>query len=449
LTVAYDLSMAPRQHKQRPQRAARPKNSGRYAAALNLAQRALSPDPVQSLPAIFVKTPSWHPLFYRKRIEKADDSARPGDLVAVYHTDHELLGYGIYNPRSEIALRMLRHGPELPDDQFWQQRLEQAVRLRRELLKLDEVTDAYRVIHAEADGLSGLVIDKLGDTLVAEAFGLGMFQRAEAILERLSPLCGTRHTLIQPGPMVLAQEGFSCEPIASPELPPQVTITEFGTRFRVPFEGGHKTGFFCDQRDNRRQLATFCEGRSVLDLCCYTGGFAIQAKRLGKAAEVTGVDLDEAPLQLARENANLNQVRVKFAQADAFAYMRDMLQNGRTYDVVVLDPPKLIRSRAEIEEGTRKHFDLNRLAMQLVSPGGLLLSCTCAGLLPQSEFLRLLYAAARQAGPPMSPATPDAPPRRAPRTMQVLAKTGAAPDHPIAANCPETEYLNAVWMRFE
>ena len=159
---------------------------------------------------------------------------------------------------------------------------------------------------------------------------------------RLQPLCGTRHTLIQPGPHVLAQEAFPAEPQASADLPSSVVIQEFGTRFRVHFEQGHKTGFFCDQRDNRRQLASYCAGRTVLDLCCYTGGFAIQAKRLGQAAEVIGVDLDEQPLRLARQNATLNQVQVKFVQADVFPFMREMLRGGRQFDVVVLDPPKLV-----------------------------------------------------------------------------------------------------------
>lgn len=426
----------------RPQR--QPAFAARTTSSPTLSPRPLSPDPAQPLPAVFLKTPTWRPIVYRKRVAKVDASARAGDLVAVYHGDQELLGYGLYNSRSEIAVRMVRLGTELPDEPFWQERLAQAVRLRRELLRLDDVTDAYRVIHAEADGFSGLVVDKLGDTLSAEAFSLGMFQRGGEILSRLAAQLGTRHTLLQTGPQVLAQEGFAADPIASDELPPRVTIEEFGTRFRVHFEGGHKTGFFCDQRDNRRQLATFCDARSVLDLCCYTGGFAVQAKRLGKAADVTGVDLDEAPLQLARENANLNQVRVNFVQADAFAYMRDMLRGGRQYDVVVLDPPKLITSRAEIEEGTRKHLDLNRLAMQLVRPGGILLSCTCAGLLPEAEFVSLLYTAAFQAAPRLAPGDP---PRTSPgRTLQVLAKTGAAADHPVAANCPETEYLKAVWM---
>jgi len=124
-----------------------------------------------------------------------------------------------------------------------------------------------------------------------------------------------------------------------------------------------------------------------------------------------------------------------------------MLAGGRQFDVVVLDPPKLIRSRAELEEGTRKHFDLNRLAMRLVAPGGIMLTCTCAGLLTSEEFLRMIYAGARQAGPEISPATADRPAWHAPRHVQILAKTGAAPDHPIATNCPETEYLQAVWLR--
>jgi 23S rRNA (cytosine1962-C5)-methyltransferase len=274
-----------------------------------------------------------------------------------------------------------------------------------------------------------------------------MYQRAEAIVGELAALVGTKHWMVRSGPASLAQEGFEGPEFSSPDVPARVTIQEFGTRFRVDFSEGHKTGFFCDQRDNRRMLAGFCKDKTVLDLCCYTGGFAVQAKKLGGAGDCIGVDLDEGPLALARENANLNQVRVRFVQADAFAYMRDMLAGGRKFDVVVLDPPKLIRSRAELDQGTRKHLDLNRLAMRLVAPGGLMLSCTCAGLLPQAEFLRLIYAAARQAGEEVSPATDDRYARHAPRHVQILAKTGAAADHPIATNCPETEYLQAVWMR--
>jgi len=409
-------------------------------------QRPLVVDPSDALPKVYVKSPTGHPYLYRKRVARFDASARPGDLVAVCIDRRTMLGYGIFNPRAEILVRMVRWGPEPPDDTFWNTQLVQAVALRRDLLKLDSVTDAYRVIHSEGDGISGIVVDRFGDVLSAEAFSLGMFARAGDLLSRLNVLCGTRSWIVRPGPAVLIQEGFQAEAFQAPDAPESVTIQEFGTRFKVRFDGGHKTGFFCDQRDNRKKLAQYCEGKSVLDLCCYTGGFAVQAKVLGRAADVTGIDLDEEPLQLARENVNRNQVRVNFVQADVFAYMRDMLRNGRQYDVVVLDPPKLIRTRDEFEEGRRKHFDLNRLAMQLVRPGGLLLSCTCSGLLGGSEFVDLLHSASRQAGELLeSPAGTK--PRHAARTMQVIETTGAAPDHPVASNCPEGEYLRAVWMR--
>jgi len=409
-------------------------------------QRSLAIDASGPIPAVFVQAATWHPLIFRKRINRCD-GAMPGDLVAVYGPDNTIFGYGLYNPRSELAVRMLFYGADLPNEACWQQKFEAARSLRHDLLRINETTDAYRLIHAEADGLSGLVVDRYGDVLSAEVFSLGMYQRAQAILEQLAPLCGTQHTLVRSSPQFLSQEGCEPLPLSSPNLPEQVTIQEFGTRFRVRFAGGHKTGFFCDQRENRKRLADFCKGRTVLDLCCYTGGFSIQAKKLGGASEVTGVDLDEEPLRVARENANLNQVRVRFVQADAFLYIREMLQQGRQYDVVVLDPPKLIRNREELQEGTKKHFDLNRLAMRLVRPGGLFLSCSCSGLLQESEFLRMLAAASYQAGPLLEPTTAGRPERHAARPMQIIARTGAAADHPVAAGVPESEYLKAVWMR--
>jgi 23S rRNA (cytosine1962-C5)-methyltransferase len=241
------------------------------------------------------------------------------------------------------------------------------------------------------------------------------------------------------------QEGFLADPVRSPDLPDEVVVNEFGTRFGIRFEGAHKTGFFCDQRDNRRRLAEFCAGRSVLDLCCHTGGFAIQAGRLGKAAAVTAVDLDEKAIAIARDNARLNQQKVNFVHGDAFGYMRDMIANGRTFDVVVLDPPKLIRNRRELEEGTRTHLDLNRLALQLVADGGLFLSCTCSGLLSEADFIGLLQTAARQVG--SAAEGKGGASRGKGYSVQIIARTGAAPDHPVAADCPETEYLKAVWMR--
>jgi 23S rRNA (cytosine1962-C5)-methyltransferase len=412
-----------------------------------LEQRSLTQNASQPLPEVHLRSVTFHPFLFRKMIDRVEGDARPGDLVAVYDRRGDLFGHGLYNARSEIVVRMLSHDKAAPGEAFWQARLEQAIGLRRDLLRLDHVTDAYRVVHAEADGLTGLVVDRLGDVLSAEVFSLGMFQRSVQILERLAKLSGARHWVVQVPDSVHGQEGFLSDPLQSDGMPNQEIVTEHGTRFRVRFEGAHKTGFFCDQRENRRQLASYCESRSVLDLCCYTGGFALQAKRLGRAADVTAVDLDEHAIELARENANLNQQRIHCVHADAFTYMRDMIAGGRRYDVVVLDPPKLIRSRRELEEGRRKHFDLNRLAMQLVAPGGLLLTCSCSGLLPEMEFLDLVHAAARRAMPESAPTDPVDASDVTGRRIQLLGRTGAAPDHPVAPNCPETEYLKAVWLR--
>jgi len=170
----------------------------------------------------------------------------------------------------------------------------------------------------------------------------------------------------------------------------------------------------------------------MLDLCCYTGGFGLSALKSGGARDVTGVDLDERAIQLARSNAKLNGVKARYVHADAFAYIRDMDRNERSFDFVVLDPPKLILSRAEAEIGRRKYYDLNRLAMRLVAPGGWLLTCTCSGLMSSTEF-RSTVAAAIPGD----------------RTARILFATGAGPDHPIAPHFPQSEYLQALWLRFD
>ena len=410
-----------------------------------LKQRSLELIAGTPLPAVTLSSVRRHPHIFRKLVGDVEPGARAGDLVVVRTPQGELFGHALFNPRAEIALRMLNFDARRPGAEFWEDRLLRAVQLRRDMLHLDQSTDAYRVIHAEADGLSGLVADRYADVLSAEVYSLAMYQRSQALLDRLSALLGTSQTLIQVPAQTHGQEGFLAEPVRSAHLPDEVIVSEFGTRFRIRFDGRHKTGFFCDQRDNRRRLAEFCAGRSVLDLCCYTGGFSLQAARLGKAREVTAVDLDEKAIAIARDNARNNQQKIDFVHADAFGYMRDMIANGRTFDVVVLDPPKLIRNRREIEEGTRAHLDLNRLAVQLVADGGIFLSCSCSGLLSESEFLQLLRTAAHQAGKPATSAKNSV--GKFNYALQILNRTGAAPDHPISADCPETEYLKGVWMR--
>ena len=433
--VYYDASMNRKPHPDSTSR--RYETPRRKTAAIPrefLEQRPLCPEESDRLPRVEVRLGGalWHPFVFRKQLGEISRQALPGDLVELCGSSGETVGYGLFNPEAEIAVRVLRSGQRRADEAWWSDRLAQAVSLRKETLRLDEVTQAYRVIHAEADGLPGLVVDRFGDVLVAECFSLGMYQRAEAILDQLQVLLGTKHGVVRAAPMSQEHEGFQADAYGSADCPIRTTIVEYGTKFRVSFAGGHKTGFYCDQRENRERLSKFCAGKSVLDLCCYTGGFALQARQLGKASEVTGVELDEETVALARDNANLNQAKINFVQAEVFGYMRDMLRNRRKFDVVVLDPPKLIRSRTEIEEGRHKYFDLNRLAMQLVNPGGILLTCSCSGLLDMEEFTRIAVAAPEVG-----------------RRGQILAKGGAASDHPISTNCPESEYLKTIWMRLE
>eukprot|EP00825_Cyclidium_porcatum_P013887 TRINITY_DN17368_c0_g1_i1.p2 TRINITY_DN17368_c0_g1~~TRINITY_DN17368_c0_g1_i1.p2 ORF type:complete len:445 (-),score=35.36 TRINITY_DN17368_c0_g1_i1:268-1602(-) len=213
--------------------------------------------------------------------------------------------------------------------------------------------------------------------------------------------------------------------------PPRVRIRENGVRFEVDFSEGHKTGFFCDQRDNRRQLARMSKDRRVLDLCCYTGGFAVSAAVAG-ASDVTGVDLDETAVAQARRNGNLNQQpRIHWVHADAFTYAHQMRQNGESWDVVIADPPKLILSREEEADGWRKYEDLNSLAIGLVAPGGLLVTCSCSGLVSLQDFEQLVLRSAH----------------RMSRRLQLIDGSGAGPDHPVLSTCLDGRYLKVIWAR--
>jgi 23S rRNA (cytosine1962-C5)-methyltransferase len=398
-------------------------------AAEHCAQRPLEQSPDAALPELVVRSPSWHAHLFKKRLG-AFPTCRHGDLVRLVTGDGQPLGVGYFNSRAEIAARILSRVDEPLDSAWWEARLQQAVDLRQLQLKLDDVTSAYRLIHAEADGLPGIVVDRYGDTLVAEAFTLGMFQRSTALMEKLCALVGVPHWLVRPGPNTAAQEGFEGELLQSQQPPKRVVVQEHGVDYEVDLAGGHKTGFFCDQRDNRQRLAAWVRPGKLLDLCCYTGGFALTAAARGVADEVTAVDLDEAAIAVARRNAQRNRVKVRCIHTDAFAFMRDMLRENRRFETVVLDPPKLMDGRDEIEAGRRKYFDFNRLAMQVVAPGGLLVTCSCSGLLSAEEFGKIVCSA-----------TPEG------RRLQILHRSGAGADHPVAGDCPETEYLKALWAR--
>lgn len=381
-------------------------------------------------PWVQLKTFSYHPTLYPAMIRGTSPEVKPGDLVTVYDKDGRAFGAGLWNPKARVPLRVLWHGDRAFGEEDLIGALDRAVDLRLDALKLPESTDAFRVIHSDGDALSGLVVDRFGDVLSVSVHSLGVFQRLAKWVPHLHQRLGTKRAVIEVDERVMRFEGISRKMYPGDTVR-SVKIKENGIRYEVDFAEGHKTGFFCDQRDNRRRLARYTPGKRVLDLCCYSGGFSLSAKVNGGAEDVTGVDLDEAVIEQAKRNANLNQARVTWVHCDAFTWARQMQKNGERWDVVVLDPPKLVFDREDPDGGWKKYEDLNIIAISLVKPGGIFVTCSCSGMVGEEEFERVVIKAAHRWG----------------RRLQFLDRTGAAADHPVMSNCPESLYLKVLWSR--
>ena len=386
-----------------------------------------SPD---AIPTVRLKN-AWkssHPWIFQRLVEKPAQRPKPGSIVDVVGVDGEWIGRGFYNGHSRIAVRVLETDRRVPVDAGWfSRKIAAAVELRRDVLGLDAVSDAWRVVHSEGDGISGLVVDRYADLLVVEFFSAGAFRHREWIFEALrEQFPGCRfHAFADEH--VQKQESFDfrgTEP-AAPAI-----ITEHGVKFRADPAGAHKTGFFADQRENRQWLSQHVEGRRVLDLCCNTGGFAVYSAVRG-ASEVVGVDIDADVIEIAKGNAKLNGVRPRFVQADIFPWLRDASNAGEQFDVVILDPAKMTRDREQVIPALKKYLDMNKLALGVVKPGGLFATFSCTGLVSEEQFLDMLRRAAFYSN----------------RTVQVLKVSGAGPDHPFLAQVQESRYLKAVFCR--
>jgi 23S rRNA (cytosine1962-C5)-methyltransferase len=388
--------------------------------------------PASTLPVIRLKSDRnpGHPWVWSAQLHKPETKLPPGSVVEVVDAKDRFVGRGFWNGHARIALRMLSSDPAEAIDADWiAARIANAVALRRELLQLDAVTDAWRVVHSEGDGLSGLIVDRYADILVIEYFAAGMWRFREAInAALLSHFPGARLYWFAES-HVQRQESFDCR---SGDVPEAMDVHEHGLRFQASPGSGHKTGFFADQRDNRRRFAELTRGRRVLDLCCNAGGFAVHAMAAG-AREAVGVDIDAGILEIARANAVANDVAVTFEQADIFDWVRAAVVRGERYDAVILDPPKLTRDRSKVMDALKKYFAMNRMALDIIPPGGLLLTCSCTGLVGETEFLEMLRRVALNAG----------------REIQVLEVRGAGADHPFRTDVPEGRYLKAVVCRVD
>jgi 23S rRNA (cytosine1962-C5)-methyltransferase len=371
---------------------------------------------------------SEHPWVYGQAIRKPDVKIPNGSIVDLVDSTGRFLARGHYSGRARIGLRVLtRDASELVDEKFFRNRMIQALELRVQQLKVRNQTDSYRLIHSEGDQLSGLVIDVYNDLAAIQYFSHGMFRHRNLLNSLVKEIVGAREIYSFADVRHQKQESFDWR--GGPENL-ATTVRENNVRFHIQFDVHHKTGFYLDQRENRVKLAQMSAGKSVLDLCCFAGGFALAAKVAGNAERVTGIDLDPAAIALANENQKLNAAEVNFIAANIYEYLcRPELE--KSHDIVVLDPAKLTASRDKLDSALSSYTLMNRLAMNTVKLGGVLLSCSCTGLVSEEEFIACIRRAAFQLG----------------RTAQIFEVSGAASDHPFIAAAPESRYLKAVWAR--
>ena len=376
------------------------------------------------------------------------DSASPfvGETVEVADADGEVLGYGSYSPASQIRVRMLSFDPKVvPDAKFIEGLVASAVGRRADFFA-NAYTNAVRLVNAESDGLPGVVADYYAGWVVCQFTSAGAeFWKKEiaAALMKFAPFCrgvGERTDV-----EVRAKEGLSIaidgnrQPstafgVLEGEEPPElIEILEGGVKFLVDVRKGHKTGFYLDQRDARAAVGALTNGMEVLNCFSYTGGFGLFARAAG-AASVTQVDISKEALELARKNEALGHfcgTKMEYAEADVFQFLRKCRDAGRTFDMVILDPPKFASVRSQVMKAARGYKDINLLAMKLLRPNGVLATFSCSGAMTQELFDKVLAEASQDAG----------------RDFQVIARTRQGADHPVALNFPEGFYLKGVILR--
>ena len=377
-----------------------------------------------------------HPWLFSGAIARSDD-VQDGKLVDVVSAGGEWLARGYLNRRSQIAVRLLTWEREQAiDGAFWRGRLERAIAGRAALRAAPDVS-AYRLVNAESDGLPGLVLDRYGEWLVLQALTLGMERHKRELVELLATLDlgGVRGIYERSDDQMREKEGLgSAVGLLWGDEPPElVEISEHGHRFLVDLRAGHKTGFYLDQRENRARLPAYCAGAEVLNAFAYSGAFGVYALG-GGAAHVVNVDTSEGALALAGRHVELNGLasdRVTHENADVFGQLRAYRAAGRQFDLVVLDPPRFARSRGHLKRASRGYKDINWVSLQIIRPGGVLITFSCSGLVSRELFQKIVFGAALDAG----------------RDVHIIAHLSQASDHPIALTFPEAAYLKGLICR--
>ena len=369
-----------------------------------------------------------HPWVFSGGIAAIEGEFAPGDILPVFAAKGNLLGKGFVNPASQIRVRMLTIGGETVDAGLLERRLGQAQALREQFLPPD--TDAYRLVHGEADLLPGLIIDRYGDNWVVQFHALGMARLKPQIVDILKKRFQPNAILDRCETKALTEEGLKpTREVLHGKLPEKVRFRENNLQFYADLLEGQKTGFFLDQRDNRALIGKVASGKRLLNCFSYTGGFSIYAAVNG--ASTTSLDISEPAIALAQENFALNGLDAqthRFITANVFDFLR---QPDQEYDVIVLDPPAFVKSKKHIDKGARGYKDINRLAIKQVADGGLVLTCSCSPFVDWHLFQQIVFSAAQEAG----------------RQVQILARPGQPADHPVSIFHPEGEYLKTLLLR--
>ncbi len=375
-----------------------------------------------------------HPWLFSGAIAHAE-AAQDGELVAVYDSRDRFLARGYWNSKSQIQVRILSWRDEAIDQAWWRRMLSQAI-ARRDKRTGDT---AQRIVNAENDYLPGLIVDRYGDWLVMQALTRAIDARKREIAAALLDLTGIANIYERSDVEVRGREGLdeSAGVLRGQAPPATIEIQQDGIRYLVDIRHGHKTGFYLDQRDNRRllrKLAADCgSGARLLNLFSYTGGFAIAA---GGGMHAVNVDAAYAALELAEANTELNRIppaSAEFIQADAFDYLRHCVSEGERFDMVVLDPPKFAAHKRQVQRAARGYKDLNLNAFRLVKPGGWLMAFSCSGAISRDLFQKIVFGALVDSR----------------RGAQVVRQLGAASDHPVALTFPEGEYLKGLLLRVD
>jgi 23S rRNA (cytosine1962-C5)-methyltransferase len=377
-----------------------------------------------------------HPWIFSGAIARMDNGVPPGAIVEVLDAAGNWLARGYLNPHSQIVVRLLTWDESEPIDRaFWEGRLRRAW-LRRTDLQLDASTNAYRIVHAESDGLPGLIVDRYADWLVLQSLTLGIEQWKPLLAELLLEITGSKGVYERSDAEVRSHEGlrFTNGLLMGGQPPSPVVIRELGHLFTVDVYHGHKTGFYLDQRENRNRVGSLCADAQVLNVFAYTGGFAVYALAAG-ARSVTNVDSSKDALRLADANVALNQLpgSVLSLEGDAFQVLRQLRDDGLRYDAVILDPPKFAFSRAQVLAATRGYKDINLLGIQLLRPGGLLATFSCSGLVSEELFQKVVFGASIDAG----------------REVRIIERLSQGSDHPVLLSFPEAAYLKGFLARVE